>query len=212
MTDNSYTNEYHDGQTMSPALEILLAQYTGNAESMYFVTPAITVSLESELHILHDLIQYLHAYRITAHVLMPVVKSGGSRSATVRMSGLVLMVDIQGMAPEALAFVRTKCRWTMRQMARGKGPCEDHRGWQQLLADTKGHFAEGSVESEVQTFTRNIRMDFLTGKSLTNGIIHYRVGRNGVLESAEVDFREEPTRLKFTEAVIPEPGLTVPAG
>jgi len=207
MSTNTNTQEGHEDGTRSPAMDLLIARSVGNAKSMSFTIPVITGSLESELHTLREQFQYLHAYHITARALMPIIKVGHGPDAVVQNSGLVLWIAIGNMPPEVLACVRIKCQRAMRQIARDKGLCRDYGSEQYILSNTTGFLGRGHVASQVQTFTKNIREYFRTGKNPTNGVIQYRISKSGAFESAEVDFRQEPTRIKFTEATVPEPGV-----
>ena len=207
MSTNTNPQEGHDDGTSSPAMDLLLAQSVGNAKSMSFTIPATTGSLESELHTLREQLQYLHTHHITARALMPIVKVDRGPNAVVQNSGLVLCIGIENMLPELLACVRLKCQRVMRQIARDTGLCRDYGSEQYTLSNTAGFLGRGRVASEVRTFTKNLREYFRTGKNSTNGVIQYRMSKSGAFESAEVDFRQEPTRIKFTEATVPEPGV-----
>jgi hypothetical protein len=112
-------------------------------------------------------------------------------------------VDIQKMPPEVIVCVRVECRRIILQMEWNKGLQIGRGPWQESLGEIVGQLAFGSTASEVSTFTKNIREYFRTGVNLTNGVIHYRVNKGGVLESAEVDFTEDPAPLEFEQATIP---------
>ena len=204
MTKNGCTLKYREGEAIPPAIDLVTAQNVGNRKSVSFFISALNGSLKSELHLLGELLQYLHKRRVTAYAVIPVLKAGYGPEAIVRASGLVLWVDIQDAAPEAIVWLRVKCRKLIRQMAWNKGVKIGGGLWQNSLEEMVGRLQRGSVASQVKTFTRNVRKYFLAGTTLTNGIIHYRVNKRGVLESAEADFREEPTRLAFSKVTVPE--------
>jgi len=204
MAKNSCTLKYREGEKIPPEIDMLLAQSVGNFRSVSFFISAMHGSLESELYLLEELLQYLRKRRAPAHAVMPVLKIGRGPIATVRASGLVLWVDIQDKTPEEIVRLRVKCRKVIRQMAWHKGVRIGRGHWGNSPTQLVGQLERGRVASQVRTFVNNVREDFLANTVLTNGIIQYRVGRNGVMESAEVDFREEPTRLKFREVAIPK--------
>ena len=212
MNRNSYTREDLEGETIPVGIDLLLAQHTENAKTVNFAIPALRGSLGTELHSLRDLLLCFHKHQIPARAVMPVLKSGYGPDAAVSASGLALWASIQNLTPEGIVWVRIMCRELIRQMAWSKGLHIGRGHWTASLEEMVGELGRGCMANQVKTFTKNCRKFFLKGKTPTNGIIHYRVGRNGVFESAEVDFREESTRLKFTETVIPELALTVSAG
>lgn len=199
---NSMTNDYHtqevcNSDAIAFEVEKFIAENTGNAQSMHFGIPARSGSFLSELHTLREQLQYYHYYHIEAYALMPVVKSGTGPELIVQASGLVLFVHIGNMSPEVLMCVRAKCRLNMRQLAGNKGLHNDHNDWQEFLGNNSGKLAQGTVASQVKTFTRILRGTFLSGLTLTNGAIHYRINKSGALESAFVDYAEAPARLKW---------------
>jgi hypothetical protein len=204
MSKNSCTLKYREGEAIPPEIDLLLAQSVGNSRSVSFFISALDGSLESELYLLEELLQYLHKRRVPVRAVMPVLRVGRDPGATVRASGLVLWVDIQDKAPEEIVRLRVKCRKVIRQMAWNKGVRIGRGHWRNSLTQLVGHLERGGVTSQAKTFVKNGREDFLANRVLTNGIIQYRVGRNGVMESADVDFREEPTRLRFREVAIPK--------
>ena len=204
MNRNSYTREDLEGETIPVGIDLLLAQHTENAKTVNFAIPALRGSLETELHSLRDLLLCFHKHQIPARAVMPVLKSGYGPDAAVSASGLALWASIQDLTPEGIVWVRIMCRKLIRQMAWSKGLHIGRGHWTVSMEEMVGELGRGRLASQVRTFTKNIRESFLTGKTLTNGITHYRVSRDGVLESAEVDFRQESTRLKFSKVAIPE--------
>ena len=200
MTKNIYTEDYHYDDTTPPELDIMLAKCAWNAKSMYFYIPPIRQSLESELHMLRELLRWLHRQEVTARALLHYAISGGGSGSVALSSGLVLMVAIHNITPEMLVWLRVNCRQVIRQMARNKGLPMGRGNWQHFLAETLGRLSKRSVADEAKSITSDIRGALLTGENATNYVVHYRVGRSGVIESSEVDLAEEPARLKWTPA------------
>ena len=204
MTKNNRAQEAYENETRSPEMELLLASDLGDYRSMRFGIPLLPGSLERELHLLRELLQCFHRYLVPAQALTTIVKSGDGPDAAVRMSGLVLVVGIEKMTPETIVCVRIACRQVICLMASNKGLSNDLRNWRHYSAHTIGHIDKADVTNRVIAIAKDIREDFLTSGGPATGVIHYRVNKRGVLESAEVDFREEATHLTFSEASIPE--------
>lgn len=205
MAKNNYPPKYRRGERIPTEIDLRLAQSAGNAKSINFFISALSGSLESELDLLQELLRYCHKRHLAAHALMTVVKRGQGADATVWASGLEVWVDIEEMPPRALVRLRVKCRKIIRQMAWNKGVHIGRGHWEASLREIVGQLKSGRVASEVKSFRENIREDFLTSRILTNGVIQYRISKSGAFESAEVDFSQEPMRIKFTEAAVPEP-------
>ena len=203
MSTTNYAQEAYKNETRSPAIELLMAQNTGDAKSMYFHIPLVPGSLESDLHLLRELLQFLYKYKITTQALMTIVKSDCGPDATVQESGLILVVTIQNMAPEEIVCVRGQCRQVICLMASNKGLSNDLGNWRYFTIDTIGRLNDACVQERTRTITEGIRKRFFAGVTAANGLIHYRVNKDGVLESAEVDFTEDPAPLEFGEATIP---------
>jgi len=203
------TQDTQDGNANSAAMELLLAQNTGNAKSMYFYIPPTSGSLQDELHPLRDLLLSLHEHHITAGALVPMVKLGHGPGAAVHTSALVLVVSIEDMIPETLVCVRVMCRQIMCQIAGSKGLSNDRGNWRQFSIHTVGRLADDNVPDKMNLFTKRVRTAFLAGKELMNSVVHYRISNGGVLESAEEDFAEESAALQFREVELPGPERSV---
>jgi hypothetical protein len=202
MSTSNHAKEANENETRSPAIELLMAQNTGDAKSMYFHIPLVPGSLASDLHLLRELLKLLYKYKITTQALMPIVKSGYGPDAVVQQSGLILLVTIQNMAPAEIVCVRLKCRETICLMASNKGLSNDRGNWRYFTHHTIGRLNDACVRERTRTVTEGIRTQFLLGGDV-DGLIHYRVNQDGVLESAEIDFIEDSVPLEFEEATIP---------
>ncbi len=212
MSRKNYIPEASDNETRSPEIELLIASDLGDYRSLYFIIPLTPGSLESELHLLRELLQHFHKHLVPAEALATIVKSGDGPDAAVQMSGLVLVVGIEDMTPEMIVCVRIECRRIICLMASNRGLSEDLGNWRRFSDHTIGRIGKARVTSRVETIAKDIRNGFLTGGDPTTGVIYYRVNKGGVMESAEVDFREEPSRLKFSEVSIPELKISRPEG
>jgi hypothetical protein len=202
MSTTNYAQEADKNETRSPEIELFMAQNTGDAKSMYFHIPLVPGSLGSDLHLLRELLQFLYKYKITTQALMPIVKFGCGPDATMQESGLILLVTIQNMAPAEIVCMRLKCRQVICLMASNKGLSNDRGNWRDCSIHTIGRLNDACVQERTRTIVEGIRTHFLLGGDV-DGLIHYRVNKDGVLESAEVDFIEDPAPLEFEEATIP---------
>jgi hypothetical protein len=203
MSTSTNTQEGHEDGTISPAIELLMAQNTEGAKSLHFHIPLIPGSLESEQHLLRELLQDFHNHGVPAEALTGIIKSGHGPDATVSASGLALVVGIENMPPEIIVCTRIKCRQVICMMAKNKGLHKDSGNWPKFSLHTIGRLGNETVKNRVEAVMAGIGDAFLAG-GVMNGFIHQRIGSNGILESAEVDLREGLPPLEFEEAIIPK--------